>query len=259
MPRRAREKSPTDFYHIMIRGINKEKIFIKKKHKEFMIDILNQSIQEILVEIGAYCIMDNHMHLVVKGDLFEISQLMKKINIRFAMRYNNNLDRVGHVFQDRYRSENIYNDNHLLQAISYVHNNPVKAGISKQIQDYEWSSYLGYFTKTSPLISDGIKDMVIGISGSARSLKEFHDKKSNIVFIDTEEEVKKLKDEILDRTIFEFCQKEGIIDSSQIKRDQIKIDNLIKVLLGQDCFTYREIAEVLEVNKNYICKIRIES
>ncbi|MDY0234955.1 MAG: transposase [Gudongella sp.] len=259
MPRRAREQSPTDFYHIMIRGINKEKIFEKSKHKKFMIEILSQSIEELQVDIGAYCIMDNHMHLIMKGDLFEIAKLMKKINIRFAMRYNNNLDRVGHVFQDRYRSENIYNDNHLLNAVSYIHNNPVKAGISKEIQDYEWSSYLGYFTKTNLNISDKIKDMVIELAGGVGGLREFHEKENITVFIDTEEEVKIIKDEIFNRTISGFCQKEGIRDASQIKRDPEKIDNLIKILLGQDAFTYREIAEVLEVNKNYVYKVSIDN
>lgn len=258
MPRRAREQSPTDFYHIMIRGINKEKIFEKKNHKQFMIEILNQSVEELEVEIGAYCIMNNHMHLIIKGDLFDVTQLMKKINIRFAMRYNKNLDRVGHVFQDRYRSENIYNDNHLLQAISYVHNNPVKAGITKVILDYEWSSYSEYFTKTNLIISDTIKDLVFGIAGGIRALKEFHGKECNVIFIDTEEEVKRLKDKIFNRTISEFCQKEGIIDASQIKKEPERIESLARVLLDQDAFTYREIGELLEVNKNYIYKVNID-
>ena len=258
MPRRARESSPTDFYHIMIRGINKEKIFEKKRHKEFMLDILQQSIEELEVEIGAYCIMTNHMHLIIKGDLFEITQLMKKINIRFAMRYNKNLDRVGHVFQDRYRSENIYNDNHLLQAISYVHNNPVKAGISKEIQEYEWSSYMGYFTKTNLLISDEIRDLVFGVAGGIGALKKFHKKENNTVFIDTEEEIKILKDEIFNRMITELCLKEGIVDVSQIKRDPERIEMLTKVLLNKDSFTYREIGELLEVSKNYIYKVNIK-
>ena len=132
MPRKARDQSPTDFYHIMMRGINKERIFERKQNKEFLLHLLKKDQENLEVEIGAFCIMDNHAHLIIKGSINDISQFIKKINIKFAMRYNKNLERVGHVFQDRYRSENIYNDSHLMQAISYIHNNPVKAGIIKK-------------------------------------------------------------------------------------------------------------------------------
>jgi putative transposase len=252
MPRKAREQSPTDFYHIMIRGINKEKIFDHKYNKEFLLNTLKKSKEDIDVEIGAYCIMNNHLHLIVKGELNEISQLLKSINIRFAMWYNKKFDRVGHVFQDRYRSENIYNDYHLMQAVSYVHNNPVKAGITSKVSDYKWSSYFEYFTTADSLISENIKSLIVDIAGSKKALAEFHGNDKTILFIDTKEDVEKLKQDIFDQTIKDFCDANGIIDASQIKGDSDRMENLILNLLERDIYSHREIARLLEVNRNLV-------
>ena len=95
MPRRAREDSPTGFYHVMMRGVNREKIFQLEKHKKLLIEILKEKIEEVEVEIVAYCIMDNHVHIIIKSELADLSKLLKKINIKFAMSYNKDFDRVG--------------------------------------------------------------------------------------------------------------------------------------------------------------------
>ncbi|MDY0234978.1 MAG: transposase [Gudongella sp.] len=255
MPRKAREQSPTDFYHIMIRGINKEKIFEKKQHKEFLLEILKQSKENLDVEIGAYCIMNNHFHLIAKGDLSEVSQLLKKINIRFAMLYNKNLERVGHVFQDRFRSESIYNDNHLIQAISYIHNNPVKAGLTTKITDYKWSSYSEYFTKADSIISTDLKLLILDIVGGQKALEKFHANNQAVLFIDTEEDVEKLKQDIFDRVIKDYCEENGIIDASKIKNDSERMEDLVIKLLEQEVFPHREIARLLEINRNLVHSI----
>ena len=252
MSRKAREQSPTDFYHVMIRGINKEKLFENKQHKQFLIDLLKKDQEDSGVEIVSFCIMDTHAHFILKGNLTEISQFIKKINIRFAMRYNSTYGRVGHVFQDRFRSENIYNDNHLFQAISYVHNNPVKAGIVGKVSDYKWSSYQEYFTETDSIVSENIKSLILDIAGSKRALKEFHKNNQSILFIDTKVDIQNMKNFIFDDILKDYCEKNGINDASQIRYIPEKIDNLIIRLLNQNIFTHREIADLLEVNRNLV-------
>ena len=252
MPRKARELSPTDFYHIMMRGINKERIFEKKQNKEFLVYLLKNDQEDFDIEICAFCIMDNHAHLIVKGNLNDISEFIKKINIKFAMSYNKSLERVGHVFQDRYRSENIYNDNHLMQAISYVHNNPIKAGLVKNISDYKWSSYLEYFSKRDSIVSQNMKSLVLDVVGSKKSLQESHKDSQFILFIDTEDDIEKTKQDIFDKIIKDFCEENCIIDASQLRIDPEKMENLIKKLLEQKAFSHREIAGLLEVNRNLV-------
>jgi REP element-mobilizing transposase RayT len=107
MPRAARQFSKTGFYHIMMRGINRERIFEKEAAKKEILHILAVKVRETDVGIYAYCVMDNHIHLVLKSEPQELAVFMKKLNGSFAMYYNREQRRVGHVFQDRYKSERI--------------------------------------------------------------------------------------------------------------------------------------------------------
>ena len=91
--------------------------------------------------------MDNHVHLLINADLDLMADALKRTNIKFAMRYNKKYDRVGHVFQGRYKSEVINTEQYLLGVIRYIHNNPVKAEIVAEAGDYKWSSYNAYMGK----------------------------------------------------------------------------------------------------------------
>ena len=79
MPRQARAQSPTNYYHVMMRGINRESIFIKKNQKKIFIKALKKQLDDGLIEISAYCLMDNHVHLVIKADLCDLSNAIKRI------------------------------------------------------------------------------------------------------------------------------------------------------------------------------------
>jgi hypothetical protein len=95
------------------------------------------------VSISAYCLMDNHVHLLVKGDSEDIALLMKKIGVSYSWYYNKKYDRVGHLFQDRYKSESIENEKYLLTAFRYILKNPEKAGICS-VARYPWNSFWHY-------------------------------------------------------------------------------------------------------------------
>ncbi|HHY14369.1 MAG TPA: transposase, partial [Thermoanaerobacterales bacterium] len=144
MARQAREVSPTGYYHIMMRGNNKERIFEKEVQKKTLIKFLKTIGLEEEISIVAYCLMDNHIHLIIKGELDDISMALKRVNIKYAMNFNVNNDRVGHVFQGRYKSEIIADDKYLLQVVRYIHNNPVNAKMVTNISSYKWSSYNEY-------------------------------------------------------------------------------------------------------------------
>ena len=251
MPRRARQESPTQFYHLMIRGINKERIFESAKHKRFLIDMLGQESKEMDLEIGAYCIMDNHLHLVIKGELDEISIFFKKVNTRFAMRYNKDLKRVGHVFQGRYRSEIILNDGHLMQAIRYVHRNPINAGILSNIEKYKWSSYKEYVSETEQMLSKEIKLLVLDLAGGKNGIEKFHSDEDNILFLDTAEEVEKIKQKFVNNTIGNYCEINEI-EISEVKNNGENLKELIELLLRCEQLTHREISDLLNVNRNLV-------
>ncbi len=255
MPRKAREESPTKFYHVMMRGINKERICERKDEKIFLIEMMKQGIEEIDVEIAAYCIMDNHIHIAIKGELVDISKFFKKLNIKFAMRYNKIFDRVGHVFQDRYKSEVILNEGHLMQVIRYIHMNPVSAGMVSKVEDYNWSSYKTYMSKKSLLISTEIKTLILDILDDKNGLKEFHYKDENILFLDISEESDKVKKKIIEDIVIDYCIKKEISEVSQIKENQSNLGEVVKRLLDLKHFTHKEIAEKLKINRNLVHKI----
>ncbi len=127
MSRQARIQSPTDYYHVMMRGNNRESIFGKDEQKRFFLESLKMQGEDQTIDIVAYCIMDNHVHIVVKANIIDLAKAIKRINIKYAMNFNQKRDRIGHVFQDRFKSEAIEDDKYLIQAIRYIHNNPVAA------------------------------------------------------------------------------------------------------------------------------------
>ena len=160
MPRQARKKSKTGIYHIMLRGINGQQIFADNEDYEKLLEILKycKAISEF--EIFAYCLMSNHIHLLLKENKEPIELVMKRIATRFVYWYNIKYQRLGHLFQDRFKSEPVENDEYFLTVVRHIHQNPVKAGICKKPQDYNYSSYNEYFRKETLVDCDFVFGMI---------------------------------------------------------------------------------------------------
>jgi REP element-mobilizing transposase RayT len=88
MSRQARVQSPTDYYHVMMRENNRESIFGSDEQKKFFLESLKVQAEDQLIDVAAYCIMDNHVHIVVKGNISDLSNSIKRINIKYAMNFN---------------------------------------------------------------------------------------------------------------------------------------------------------------------------
>ena len=144
MPRRAREKSTTGIYHAMLRGINQQQIFEDDEDNEAFLDILKTCKQMSGFKLYAYCLMGNHVHLILKTCEEELDQIFKRIGTKYVYWYNCKYNRTGHLFQDRFKSEPIEDDSYFLTALRYVHQNPTKAGLVSDISTYKWSSYCEY-------------------------------------------------------------------------------------------------------------------
>ena len=94
--------------------------------------------------ILAYCLMDNHIHLLIKEGKEPLGIVFKRIGACFVYWYNTKYKRAGHLFQDRFRSEAVENIQYLYTVINYIHLNPVKAGICNYPEDYPYSSFSEY-------------------------------------------------------------------------------------------------------------------
>ena len=153
MGRKPREKSDLGIYHVMLRGINRQDIFeddedyafFKKQlyHVVFFRDEDGKP-QPSRCTIYAYCLMTNHVHLLIRETAEELSTVIKRITVAYAHYYNGKYQHVGHLFQNRFRSEVVNNEAYFLTLLRYIHQNPVAAGISKSIGDYRWSSWIEY-------------------------------------------------------------------------------------------------------------------
>ena len=144
----------------MLRGINGQQIFADSEDYEKLLEILKycKAISEF--EIFAYCLMSNHIHLLLQENKEPIELVMKRIATRFVYWYNIKYQRVGHLFQDRFKSEPVENDEYFLTVIRYIHQNPVKAGICKKPQDYNYSSYNEFFRKETLVDCDFVFEMI---------------------------------------------------------------------------------------------------
>ncbi len=128
---------------MIIRGIGKQILFEDDKDRICFLGRMGRFSIETEVGVCAYCLMENHVHMLLH-DKDNLTQLfMKKIGVSYAKYFNKRYERTGHLFQDRYKSENIYDEKYFLTVLRYILRNPDKAGICRAA-DYKWSSYRLY-------------------------------------------------------------------------------------------------------------------
>lgn len=163
MPRNARERSETGFYHVVLRGNNRDYIFQDDQDHRVMISYLDAMKSKTKVEIICWCLMGNHLHLLLKDENDELSNAMKLVSESYAKFFNKKYPHSGHVFQGRYSSFPILNESYLLNAVRYIHNNPEKAGICKT-NEYRWSSFDEYLHRAKICSTQTLLEIIGGPS-----------------------------------------------------------------------------------------------
>ena len=159
MARQIRKKSGTGIYHVMLRGINRQDVFEDDEDYVQMTSILRGQ-SERYDEKGlrlspfctfyAYCLMSNHLHLLIQEREDKISDIVKRIGVTYAHYFNKKYERTGHLFQDRFRSEPVDDIGYFVTLLRYIHQNPLKARIIENINDYLWSSWKEYSSENCP-------------------------------------------------------------------------------------------------------------
>ena len=143
MPRQPRQRSESGYLHLIVRGIGRQALFEEREDYQFFLSILERFSRETRVIVCAYCLMENHVHLLVRDKGEQAALMMKKLGVSYSRYFNGKYDRQGHLFQDRYMSEPVDDERYLLTVFRYILNNPQKAGICTAAE-YEWSSYRLY-------------------------------------------------------------------------------------------------------------------
>lgn len=161
MPRVARIVAPGGAYHVMLRGIERREIFVDDADRSSLLERLAR----VLPASGACCyawaFMPNHIHLVFRSDHVPLSRLMARIGTGYALRFNERHDRVGHLFQNRFRSRIVEDDADLVGLVRYVHLNPLVGGIVRGLRELErhrWCGHGALMGRAAPAAFHSIPD-----------------------------------------------------------------------------------------------------
>ena len=146
MTRIIRTFSKSNVYHIIIKGCNDGVIFYDNMDRNVFLDRMKLTKKEFEYKIYAYCLMSNHVHMVIDIKPENLSKAIQSLTIRYVSYFNKKYDRKGPFVQNRFKSKNIENQRYFLEVCRYVHRNPEKAGIEKTNR-YKWSSYQEYIGK----------------------------------------------------------------------------------------------------------------
>jgi len=171
----ARDKGEFTTYHVIQRGNERKNIFVSDNDRIRFLDTLARMKEKYNFLVYAYCLMDNHIHLVINDNGNDISKLIKSINVSYVYYFNQIYKRCGHLFQDRFRSEIIQDGRYLLQVSKYIYNNPVKAGMVRKAEEYKWSSYNIYTGRCKDIqkLIDTGKILGIISNNSAKAVKAY--------------------------------------------------------------------------------------
>ena len=252
MAKTNREFSITDIYHIIFRGNDKSDIFYDNQDRHIFLEKVRETKEKFEFKVYAYCLMDNHIHMVIKVKDEYLSNSMQSLEIRYMLYFNKKFNRCGHLFQDRFISKRVENLDYFLTVCKYIHRNPEKANMEKT-ENYEWSSYKEYVGK-----QDIVEKNVL-LHYFNNDLEEFNkytlknDDQEN-AFDFTEFEMKKrLSEEEVSNIIVKKFELKNASDVSLQEHE--RRDEIIRNLKDLQGTSVKQLARITKVTAYYIRKI----
>ena len=269
MARQPRQKAASGIYHIILRGINRQIIFEDEEDFSKYKSLLSFYKRRCGFELYGYCLMDNHIHLLVKeaanaavldigGSEIEIppeslESIFKRIGVSYVLYFNRKYKRVGHLFQDRFKSEPIETLPYLMMALRYIHRNPIKAGICEKAEEYSQSSYRDYIGEEKDPITD--VSLILDLT-EIDDLIQFTAEENQDSFIDvaeqndfpkTDQEAKELLAEITGcnsaSAFQELSRQERDEAFRRLKKDGVSITQISRITGVSRPLIYRAINE----------------
>lgn len=245
----ARIQSASNIYHIVMRGNNMQRIFEEREDYEKLISLLKQYKQECGFTLYAWCLMPNHIHLLLKIKQATLSETMAKINIAFVKWYNLKYERKGHLYQGRFKSEPVEDETYFLTVFRYIHMNPVKGKICSTPEDYPYSSYGSYFLSEKYQETDDILGLM-----RKDELRKFHREKNEDICLDVEKwDAIRLTDEEAEEIVRREIGCERI---SQVQSLPFRKRNQAISILLQKGGSLRQINRLTGVNIRLIRKLQ---
>lgn len=249
MSRNARKKSESGIYHIMLRGINKQAIFEDDEDRVKLLKVIKQYKNVSKYEIYAYCLMDNHVHLLLKETVESMGLAIKRICGSYVYWYNWKYGRIGHLFQERFKSEVIEDDEYFLTVLRYIHHNPIKAGLIEKVKEYKWSSYNEYIGKA--VLADIDFPLEMFSDNRCKAIEQFEK------YINMPNEDKCLDNEkqtlLVDSEVRKYMSDYGISNISELQHmEKSQRNDAIKAMKQLDGVSIRQLSRITGISKSVI-------
>lgn len=245
MARQARIKSTTGVYHVMLKGIDSRNIFMDEEDLQFFMEKLIRARELGEFKLYAYCLMDNHVHLLLKeGE--EIGVSIKRITVGYVRYHNQKYGRTGHLFNNRYKSEPVEDQQYLLAVMRYIHNNPVKANMVATQAEYKWSSYQKYLDAYKNIYSWTDTGLIQSYFKNVVDFEKFSCEENQDDFLDTRTFVKCTDADIKD-LIKANPHYSRIMDLTKTERDEC-----IQLICKETGGSIRQLSRVLGIGKRII-------
>lgn len=269
MSRPLRIEFPGAFYHVMNRGICRREVFHAEEYAQLFYDLLEEIHKRYQIEIHAFCLMGNHYHLCVRTVHANLGKAMQHFVSVFTKRYNKLIKGDGPLFRGRYKAILVETNTYFLRLTRYIYQNPVKAGIVKNLREYQWSSYKYLFNKNESIKPNwlyfaktlkyfGGADPILAyekfiLEGTDLEFENFFKNRRQFPILGSDSFVDKVKNGIYQPDT-EFVDKEIPDLALVINHDSIPIDTIINAVI--DYFGV-ELNSILEFNTSEDCPRRI--
>ena len=257
MPRKPRALSSTGIYHIILRSVNQHIIFEEDSDYQKFLFILSDCKKKYDIDIFAYCLMDNHIHLLLRLPDDKLSSFFQSLGTLFVRWYNNKYSRSGHLFQDRFYSSAVESERAFLATLIYIHNNPVKANMCRYASEYPWSSIKAFYGAKNPLVNVSIAYNIAGSKDSLlHSFAKVTDSPDNPLFENDHRETNHfLTDE---KALAIFKSVTHLSTTSEASTLEKSKRNAYVRALRKEGLTVKQIARVMDISRatvNRICKM----
>lgn len=250
MARKPRKRSSTRVYHVMLRGINQCVIFEEDQDQWHFLFTLQKGIYLGYFKLYAYCLMDNHVHLLIEEMDDSISTCMKRISSSYVYWYNTKYERCGHLFQDRFKSEPVESIFSFLKVLRYIHQNPLKAGLVRSVDAPQWTSYQDYFRETDLIDTEKAFALFSNDQKIARNLFAAHMAEVN------EDECLDMPVRIKDSEVLTYMKQIGVTNTNELhsmkKTDRNEILLKLKNTKG---ISTRQISRINGISKSVIGRL----
>lgn len=215
--KRARVKS--EIYHIIMRKINRQTLFEDEEDCAKLIQILKKYKEVCEYKVYTYCLMRNHLHILLKEGKEPLETVMRRICGSYVLWYNKKYDMVGYLFQDRFKSEPVEDKEYFLTALRYIFQNPLKVGITNEVKKYVWTNYSDYMGNSKITDTDFVLNLFneTDREKALRSFIEYINRKNGDECMDVTEK-QRLTDDEAKKIINAYYKIEQGIDLQNFKR-----------------------------------------